>query len=615
MDRKSIVILVICLGLLLTWPYIVARLYPPVPRTAPDGASGTGAPPAVVSGVATSAVPAQVGSGVTPATPVTGSLGGVLPVALPGSEEEEETLTVTVGDARYTFTSRGGGLKRVELLKYPETPGRRVRVNGRTNEVAELNGSGPVPVLALLGEAGWVEDGRFRLERAGSVIRAEKVLSNGVRVIKEFEPGSNYLVRVQVRLVNEGQAAVRVPVQEWVVGTAAPMGIEDDGMRVGVLWFDGKGKHETLIPWFENRGFLSCLGLAQPRPRPEYRAGESNVVWVAAQNRFFALVAMPKQPAWQVVARRLTLPAFEAVDAPARARALPQGCLTAVVYPERSLPSGGTWAEEWQLYAGPKEYRTLARIANRFQNEVDLVMGYGGFFGFFSKALLLSMNWLHDFVGLSYGWAIIAITVIIKVLFWPLTQASTRSMKRMAALQPQMKAIQEKYKDDPAKLNKKMMEFWKEHRINPMSGCLPLLLQMPVFIGFFYMIQSAIELRGARFLWVADLSKPDTLFYVFGFPVNLLPLLMGATMLWQSHLTPPSPGMDPVQQRLMRWMPLMFLVFLYHFSAGLTLYWTVQNLLSILQMKLTRALEPASVPAAAPAAQGGAKGLPPKKRR
>lgn len=609
MDRKSLIILVICLGLLATWPAIVARLYPPPPRPA-EGPAETGAPPATLVETVSTNVPAESLMAVTGAPPVVKEAGHVLSLLLPPAEGQEESLVVTVGEARYTFTSRGGGLQRVELLKYPETAGRRVRVNGHTNEVAELNGGAPVPVLALLGDPRWVEDGRFRLEQAGSTIRAEKVLSNGVRIIKEFEPGSNYLVRVRVRFVNEGDAPVTVPVQEWVVGTAAPMGIDDDGHQVGLMWFDGEDTHETLVSWFENRGFLSCLGLARPRPRAEYRAGESNVVWAAAQNRFFALVAMPRQPAWQVVARRVELPPFEAVDAPARARALPQGCLTALVYPGRSLAPGGTWEEEWHLYAGPKEYRTLARVASRFENEVDLVMGYGGFFGFFSKALLLSMNWLHDVVGLSYGWAIIAITVIIKVLFWPLTQASMRSMKRMAALQPQMKALQEKYKDDPAKLNKKMMEFWKEHRINPMSGCLPMLLQMPVFIGFFYMIRSAIELRGARFLWVADLSRPDTLFYLGGFPVNLLPLIMGATMLWQSHLTPPSPGMDPVQQRLMRWMPLMFLVFLYHFSAGLTLYWTVQNLLSILQIKLTRAMESEPVPA--PQAP---KTIPPKKRR
>jgi YidC/Oxa1 family membrane protein insertase len=122
------------------------------------------------------------------------------------------------------------------------------------------------------------------------------------------------------------------------------------------------------------------------------------------------------------------------------------------------------------------------------------------------------------------------------------------------------------------------------------SGCLPMLIQMPVFIGFFTMIRSAIELRGAHFLWVADLSKPDTLFMIPGvnFPFNLLPLLMGGSMLWQSHLTPPSPGMDQTQAKMMRYLPLIFLVFLYTYSSGLTLYWTVNNLLTILQTKLTK---------------------------
>jgi len=213
---------------------------------------------------------------------------------------------------------------------------------------------------------------------------------------------------------------------------------------------------------------------------------------------------------------------------------------------------------------------------------------------------------------LPYGWAIVAITIIIKAIFWPLTQATTRSAKRMQALQPQIKALQEKYKDDPVKAQRKMMEFWKEHKINPMSGCLPTLIQMPVFIGFFYMIRSAIELRGASFLWVADLSKPDTIFIIPGvnFPFNLLPLIMGATMLWQAHLTPPSPGMDPAQAKMMRYMPLIFMVFLYNFSAGLTLYWTVQNLLSILQAKLIRMLPEETTPPRGPVLTG-----PPKRRK
>jgi len=277
----------------------------------------------------------------------------------------------------------------------------------------------------------------------------------------------------------------------------------------------------------------------------------------------------------------------------------PKGVQAALIYPGMTLEPGQVIERQIHFFAGPKEYRTLARIGSRFNNNVDLVMGFGGFFGFFAKALLLSMNGLQQLLHLGYGWIIIVITIIIKALFWPLTQASTRSMKRMAALQPQMKALQEKYKDDPTKMNKKLMEFMKENKASPLGGCLPMLLQMPVFIGFFYMIRSAIELRGARFLWVNDLSKPDTLFMIPGldFPFNPLPLLMGVTMLWQARMTPPSPGMDPTQQKLMKYMPLMFLVMLYNFSAGLTLYWTVQNLLTIAQMKLTKAQQgPATAP-------------------
>jgi YidC/Oxa1 family membrane protein insertase len=177
-------------------------------------------------------------------------------------------------------------------------------------------------------------------------------------------------------------------------------------------------------------------------------------------------------------------------------------------------------------------------------------------------------------------------------------------MKRMAALQPQMKALQEKYKDDPKKMNQKLMEFMKENRVSPLGSCLPMFLQLPVFIGFYTMLQSAIELRGARFLWACDLSESDTIWTIPGvnFPINPMPLLMGATMLWQARLTPPSPGMDPMQQKIMKYMPLMLMVFFYNYSAGLTLYWAVQNLISITQMKLTRASdEKAKQTAASPA--------------
>ncbi|HMD53029.1 MAG TPA: YidC/Oxa1 family membrane protein insertase, partial [Phycisphaerae bacterium] len=179
---------------------------------------------------------------------------------------------------------------------------------------------------------------------------------------------------------------------------------------------------------------------------------------------------------------------------------------------------------------------------------------------------------------------------LLRTIFWPLTAASMRSMKKMQALAPEVKALKEKYKDDQQKFTQKQMELWKKNNVSPMSGCLPMLIQTPVFIGFFTMLRSAIELRGAHFLWVADLSKPDTLFMIPGlnFPFNLLPLLMGGAMLWQSHLQPPSPGMDPAQAKMMKYLPLMFLVFLYNYSAGLALYMTVNYLLTIVQTKLTK---------------------------
>jgi YidC/Oxa1 family membrane protein insertase len=179
-----------------------------------------------------------------------------------------------------------------------------------------------------------------------------------------------------------------------------------------------------------------------------------------------------------------------------------------------------------------------------------------------------------------------------------------------------MKALQERYKDDPTKMNKKLMEFMKEHKVSPMSGCWPVLLQIPVLGGFFKMVQSAIELRGASFLWACDLSKSDTIWQVplIHFNVNPLPLLMGATMLWQARLMPPSPGMDPMQQKLMRYLPLIFLFILYNYSAGLTLYWTVQNLLSIAQLKLTRAADEKRAATVATPARPGAPVSPKKKR-
>jgi YidC/Oxa1 family membrane protein insertase len=583
MDRKSIIILVLCFVALFSWQWLTNKIYPPVP--APRQTTNTLATSS--AGTNAIAAPGTTNAAVAPSPSLETrvDLQGLVNTNIP-----EQILEVTNSEAHYTFTSRGGGLKQIELVHYPETVPARRGQKVATQRLATLNSFTPVPTLALLGGESVQGDGIYSLTRTASGVRAEKQLPTGLTIVKDFTLSTNYLVMCTVRLENRSDNPLDLPAQEWFVGTATPMNSQDQGAAttVGVMWYNGS-KSEDIIgsSYFSDRTFM-CT----PRTPPaEYRAGQSNVVWVAAHNQFFTLAAMPKDPAAQVVMRQVALPkpSLEEVQSDSRVVGNPQGYSATMVYPALSLAPKESLQRQLAVFAGPKEYRTLATVSATFDNNADQIMGFG-FWGFFSKALLLGMNWLHRSMGLPYGWAIIVITVIIKLVFWPLTQASTRSAKRMAALQPQIKAIQEKHKDDPVKAQRKVMEFWKENKINPMSGCLPTLIQMPVFFGFFFMIGSAIELRGAPWLWVPDLSRPDTLFLIpiLNFPFNLLPLLMGATMLWQTHLTPPSPGMDPGQAKLMKYLPLIFLVFLYTYSSGLTLYWTVQNLLSIVQTMLTR---------------------------
>ena len=524
----------------------------------------------------------------------------------------EQTMVLTNKRARYTFTSRGGGLKLVELLDYPETISARWKIENTalSNGVATLNTRAPVPVLAVLGDAGFVGDGVFTLAKTDDGVRAGKSFTNGLRLVKEFHLSSNFLVNASVRLENASDKPLALPAQELVVGTATPMGPDDNNysMYGGAMWFDGASSHDTPFSWFSGASF----GCFRGAPRSEYMAGSNNVVWAAAHNQFFALLAMPTQPAARIVARAVTLPLFPNVE-PIPGAPPPQGVQTALVYPAQTLATNQTLERQIAFFAGPKEYRMLANIGAQFQNHADNVMGFNGFFGFCAKPLLLAMNWLHDVTKLGYGSVIVLITILLRAVFWPLMAASTRSMKRMQALAPEVQALKEKYKDDPQKFTQKQMELWRKHKVSPVSGCLPMLIQTPVFIGFFTMLRSAIELRGASFLWVKDLSKPDTLFMIpgltfiplistpAGLPFNLLPLLMGGAMLWQSHLTPPSPGMDPTQAKIMRYLPLIFLIFLYNYSAGLALYWTVNNLLTILQTKLTKNLRDPATPAANPA--------------
>ncbi|MEO8353370.1 MAG: membrane protein insertase YidC, partial [Chthoniobacteraceae bacterium] len=231
---------------------------------------------------------------------------------------------------------------------------------------------------------------------------------------------------------------------------------------------------------------------------------------------------------------------------------------------------------------GPREYRRLREFNDSQTELLDF-----GWFGLISKGLLNSMNFLKRILG-SYWAAIIVLTICIRGAMWPLQNRATQTAKKMQALSPRIKELQEKFKDDPMRLQQETSKLWKEYGINPIGGCLPMLVQIPIFFGFYNMLNKAVELRNDGFLWVHDLSQPDTIFMIpgLGIPFNPLPLCMAGTMLWQMSLSPKTG--DPMQQRIMMFMPLIFIVLCYNYASALALYWTVQNLFSIVQLYITR---------------------------
>jgi YidC/Oxa1 family membrane protein insertase len=246
-----------------------------------------------------------------------------------------------------------------------------------------------------------------------------------------------------------------------------------------------------------------------------------------------------------------------------------------------SLNPGEAFSLPYKLYFGPKDLDILEAQGSRLEKVIDL-----GWFSVVAKPLLYSMKFLYRYVH-NYGIAIIIITVIIKILFYPLTYKSYKSMKDMQKLQPQMAKLKEKYKNDRDAMNKAVMELYQTHKVNPLGGCLPMLVQFPIFVALYRALMSSIELRHAPFmLWIQDLAAKD--------PYYVTPIIMGATMFIQQKMTP-STGMDPTQAKMMLALPVVFTVMFINMPAGLVLYWLVNNILTIAQQmyinKLLKAKE------------------------
>jgi len=220
-------------------------------------------------------------------------------------------------------------------------------------------------------------------------------------------------------------------------------------------------------------------------------------------------------------------------------------------------------------YIGPKEYKTLEAINPVLVNAIEF-----GWFTFVAAPIFKVLMWLHGLLG-NWGWSIIALTVLIRIFLYPLTHKGMVSMQKIKDIAPRIKEVQEKYKGDPTRMNAAVMEMYKKHGANPLGGCLPLVLQIPVFFAIYRVLLNAVELQGAPWLlWITDLSRMD--------PYYILPILMGATMYYQQKITP-SNFTDPLQEKIFKFLPLIFMFFFITFPSGLVLYWFVNNLFSIAQ--------------------------------
>jgi YidC/Oxa1 family membrane protein insertase len=380
-----------------------------------------------------------------------------------------------------------------------------------------------------------------------------------VLVTKTFTVESNsYAMDLEIRIQNLSAENLSDSMDTYFYFSPYP-GSMNDRYNPSRLTFSTNGSNHDLQ--------TKDLEKHTAPPAPPYD-------WVGYQNNFFIQAFIPLDAGYQV---------FPSLVAEADGK----GPITQLVYRTEGfqIDPRASKSFKFRLYNGPKEEAPLQQAGHNLTAAIDY-----GWFTIIAKPLLVVLRWFYSFTH-NYGVAIILLTIIIKLIFWPLTQKSYTSMQKMKKIQPKIQQIREKYKDDREKLNKELMEVYKIYKVNPMGGCLPMALQIPVFFALYRMLNSAVELRHQPFmLWIHDLTAPDRL--NLGFSIDLpmighldglpvLTILMGITMFVQQKMTPSSG--DPRQEKIMLIMPVMFTFFFINFPAGLVLYWFVNNILSIAQ--------------------------------
>jgi len=336
---------------------------------------------------------------------------------------------------------------------------------------------------------------------------------------------------------------------------------------ITVVWGPGLGKNLETVASFMPE-IVSTTGIQAKPVRDAVKKIDgllthNNVSWAAINEKYFTMAFFPVSASNTLSINKVAIQPKDEKEKIAPIREI----LVGVSQP---LDAGKCSVS---VYAGPKALKELEYAYQGFERLIDY-----GTFGFIAAPLAGFMTYLYTYLN-NYGYVIIVLTILIKIVFYPLTHKSYTSMKKMQDLQPHMRALQEKYKNDKQQLNQAMMELYKEKGVNPMGGCLPMLLQMPVFFALYQTLSQSIELRGASFLWVADLSASETLFF------KPLVLLMGVTMFAQQAMTPTTVA-DQRQAQMFKFMPIMFTAMFWNFPAGLVLYWLMNNVLTIGQQYL-----------------------------
>lgn len=555
MEKRMILAIVLSVAVLLVYQYLFA---PPSKGPAPpqgtaqesgrDNAARTGATPAPT-------VPSQAASG------------GLVP------KSSSPVRLITVSTPLYTATisTAGGGIPSFRLNEYNDIPGPK----GKPLEIVGSGGSRPLPLDLYLGDS----------EPSFPPVPVFATNAPDVLTVRSGEKKSLFLSWESaggVRIVREYQFSGDR--YDFDVGQQASNGSREPiRLRPGIaLSQDFRGELHADSYTFtgavvETRGKIEQLDL---KKIGKGKIEKYPVSWAAADSKYFGLILMPEKT-WtleEIALSGETGIRLSVADAPV------------------TLSPGETVRSQARMFAGPKRSDLLKESGKGLEELIDY-----GWFSFLAKPLVWLMKAGNRVTG-NYGIDIILLTILIKVLFYPLTKKSMASMKKMQDLQPILVKLKEKYKDDPQRLNQETMNLYKTYKINPLSGCLPMLLQIPVFIALYKGLLVTIELRHAPFfLWIDDLSAPEHLWDIvvagYTIPIRLLPLLMGISMFVQQKMTP-SAG-DPNQQKIMLLMPVIFTFMFWGFPTGLVVYWLANNVLSIGQQLIHNAQERAAKAAAA----------------